>query len=43
MKHAVDYQLTYIYTLNKTIKRNTVYIAELTETLRDSIRIFLCT
>jgi len=40
MTHAVHHQLTYIQTLDETIKQSTVDIAELTETLRSSIRNF---
>jgi len=40
MTHAVDHQLTYIQTLDETIRQSTVDIAELTETLRSSIRNF---
>jgi len=40
MTHAVDHQLTYIQTLDETIKQSTVDIADLTEMLRSSIRNF---
>jgi len=40
MTHAVDHQLTYIRTLDETVKRSTVDIADLAETLRDSVRKF---
>jgi len=38
--HAVDHQLTCIQALDECIKQNTVDIADLTETLRYSIRNF---
>ena len=37
MTHAVNHQLTYIRTLDETVKQSTVDIADLAETLRDSI------
>jgi len=40
MTHAVDHQLTYIQTLDVVTKQNAKDIADLTETLRDSIRNF---
>jgi len=40
MTHVVDHQLTYIRKLDETIKQSTVDIADLAETLRDSIRNF---
>ena len=38
MTRAVDHQLTYIQTLDETIKQSTVDIAELAQTSRDPIR-----
>ena len=40
MTHAIGHQLTYIHTLDETIKQSTVDIADLAETLRDSVRNF---
>jgi type II secretory pathway component PulM len=40
MTHEVDHQLTYIQTLDEAMKQNTVDIADLTETLCDSVRNF---
>lgn len=37
MTHAVDHQLTYIRVLDESTRRNTMDIALLTETLRDSL------
>jgi len=43
MAHAVDHQLTYIWTLDENIKQNTVDIASVTEVLHDTVRNFsLC-
>jgi len=38
MTHAIDHQLTYIRTLDETIRQSTLDIAGLAEKLRDSIR-----
>jgi septal ring factor EnvC (AmiA/AmiB activator) len=40
MTHAVEHQLTYIQTLDEVTRQNAIDIANLTETLRDSIRNF---
>jgi len=40
MRHAVDHQLTYIQILNEVTRQNAMDIADLTKTMRDSIRNF---